>query len=335
MKKRKGFWHIGSFQLPHIIESENPLEEVWSWIARYGTKDYIKNHLHSEKPEINWDAYVSYGLVRAKQAVEFRNSARISTLLTKPLTLYYSFLNLTRAFLALGPEIMPTSSHGLTFVAGSNLLSSKAKLLRGTFTDYLSSVGISWQKNTEISLKDALARIIEIQRDYVSLKISESYVFPVHLQVAKGGPVYIDPLMPHANFPDNWETEFPSLKEKCRLEEDKEGFIIEDKAVCENHESLSAYINKILLNDLIFNHVGSPWYLIRKVEDQPTLTRAAYYYVAVYILGSIVRYEPELMLEVSHLNSEVGWFIDRFLNKAERFFPQLKICEQCKTTIYF
>lgn len=335
MKKRKGFWHIGSFQIPHRFDSENPLEEVWSWIARYGTKDYIKNHLHPENPEIDWEAYVNYGIVRAKQAVEFRNSARISTLLTKPLTLYYSFLNLTRAFLALGPEIMPTSAHGLKFEAGESLLSSKAKLVKGTFADYLGSIGINWQKNTVISLEDALARIIEIHQDFVSLKISESYVFPVQLQVATGGPIYIDPLMPHANFPDNWETEFPALTEKCRLDEDKEGLIIEDKTICQNHESISTYIHKILLNDLIFNHMGSPWYLIREVDNHSTLTRASYYYIAVFILGSIVRYEPELMLEVSYLDSEIGWFIDRFLNKAERFFPQLKICEQCKTTIYF
>jgi hypothetical protein len=63
MKKRKGFWHIGSFQLPHVFESEIPLEEVWAFIARYGTKDYIKNHLHSDNPEINWEDYVNYGMV--------------------------------------------------------------------------------------------------------------------------------------------------------------------------------------------------------------------------------------------------------------------------------
>jgi hypothetical protein len=335
MKKRKGFWHIGSFQIPNRFESENPLEEVWSWIARYGTKDYIINNLHPENPKIDWEAHVNYGVVRVKQAVEFRNSASTTTLLTKPLTLYYSFLNLTRAFLALGPEIMPTSSHGLKFEAGGSLLRSKAKLVKGTFTDYLSSIGIKWQKNTVVSLEDALARIIEIHQDFVSLRISESYVFPVKLQVATGGPIYIDPLKPHDTFPENWEAEFPSLQEKCTLSEDKEGFTIENKAICENHESLSTYIHKILLHDLIYSPMNSPWYLVREVDSHPSLSRASYYFIAVFILGSIVRYEPELMLEVSQLDSEIGWFIDRFLNKAERFFPQLKICEQLRTTIYF
>jgi len=335
MKKRKGFWHIGTFQLPHVLESENPLEEVWSWIARYGTKDYIKNHLHSENPDIDWEEHVNYGIVRAKQAVEFRKSAKSGTLLTKPLTLYYSFLNLTRAFLALGPEMMPTSLHGLKFIAGDDLLSSGAQLVKGTFTDYLSSFGINWQKNTKVSLRDALSRIIEIQQDFVSLRISESYVFPVKLQVATGGPIYIDPLSPHETFPQKWETEFPSLTKKCKLDEDGKGFLIDDKAICESHESISNYLHKILLHDLIYSHMSSPWYLIREVDNCPSLSRASYYFISVFILGSIVRYEPELMLEVSQLDSEIGWFIDRFLTKAERFFPQLKIGEQCKTTIYF
>jgi hypothetical protein len=335
MKKRKGFWHIGSFQIPNVFESENPLEEVWSWIARFGTKDYIKNHFHPDNPEIDREIYGKYGLVRAKQAFEFRNSARDCSLLTKPLTLYYSFLNLTRAFLAFGPEIMPTSSHGLKFQSGQNLLKSNAKLVKGTFTDYLSSMGINWQKNTVISLEDALSRIIEIHQDFVSLKISKSYVYPVKLQVATRGPIYIDPLMPHDTFPSNWEAEFPALTKECKLNEDKDGFIIEDKAICENHESLSAYIHKILHHDLIYSHMNSPWYLVREVDNHITLSRASYYFIAVFILGSIVRYEPELMLEVSKLDSELGWFIDRFLNKAERFFPQLKISEINNKTIYF
>lgn len=335
MKKRKGFWHIGSFQHPHVFDSENPLEEVWSWIARYGTKDYIKNHLHPEKTDIDWDEYVNYGIVRAKQAVEFRRSAKNTTLLTKPLTLYYSFLNLTRAFLALGPEIMPSSSHGLKFIKGDNLFSSGAKLIKGTFTDYLSAFGFKWQKGKIISLKDTFARIIEIHQDFVSLKSHESFVSPVKLQVATGGPIYIDPLLPHKDFPQNWTIEFPSLADKCELEEDGQGFVINDKEICKSHESISKYLHEILHHDLTYNQMASAWYLIREVDTEPSFSRASYYYIAVFILGSIVRYEPELMLEVSQLDSETGWFIDRFLNKAERFFPQLKIGEQSKTTIYF
>lgn len=334
MKKHKAFY-IHSFQKPRILSSENPLEEVWSWVTRYGASDFIKNHLHPQKENIDWVEYVNYGMVRAKQAVEFRKSSKNTTLLTKPLALYYSFLNLTRAFLAFGPEIIAKPSHGLKFIQGDSLFNSGAKLVKGTFTDYLSSIEYDWEKGKIISLKDSLARIIEIHEDFVSLKFHESFVFPVILQVAIGSQINIEPFSPHKDFPLNWEIEFPSLTEKCKFEKDKKRFVIEDRAICKNHESISNYLHKILHHDLIYSQMGSPWYLIREVDSERPLSRASYYYIALFVLGNIVRYQPELMLQVSHLDSEIGWFIDRFLNKAERFFPQLKLCEQNKATIYF
>ena len=335
MKKRKGLHHLGSFKYPHRFEYENPFGEEWSNIARYGAIDYIQNHLYPEKSDIDWDNYVRYAIVRVKQAVEFRESAKNTTLLTKPLALYYSFLNLTRAFLALGPEIIPSSSHGLKFIKGDNLFSSSAKLIKGTFTEYLSSFGFEWEKGTTITLNEALSRIVEIHQDFMSLKCYNSYVFPVRVKAITGGPVYIDPISPHKEFPENWDKEFPSLKEKRSLEKDNQGFVVADKEVCESHDSISKFLHEILLHDLIYNSMGSAWYLIRNVDSSLSFSRASYYYIAVFIIGSIVRYEPELMLDASKLDSESGWFLDRFLNKAERFFPQLKIGEQCKTTIYF
>jgi len=335
MKKRKGFFHIGSFQYPHRFESENPLEEVWSRVARFGAIDYIMNNLNPEKIDIDWDNYVNYAIIRVKQAVEFRESAQNATLLTKPLALYYSFLNLTRGFLALGPEIMPSSAHGLQFIKGDSLFSSSAKLTKGTFTEYLSAFGFNWEKETKISLEEAFARIVEIHQDFISLKQYNSFVFPVRVQTKTGGPVYIDPISPHKEFPENWDRDFPSLKEKCSLEEDDQEFVVDDKDVCENRDSISKFLHENLLNDLIYNSFDSPWYLIRNLDSSISFSRVSYYYIAIFILGSIVGYEPELMLESNRLDSEMGWFLDKFLKKAERFFPQLKIGEQCQTTIYF
>jgi len=335
MKKRSGYFHIGSFQYPNRFESENPLEEVWSRIARYGAIDYLKAHLHPEKSDIDWGEHIKYAIVRAKQAVEFRNSAKKTTLLTSPLALYYSFLNLTRAFLALGPEIIPSSSHGLKFIKGDDLLSSSAKLTNGTFTEYLSAFGYQWQKGTIISLSDAFSRIIEIHQDFISIKGNVSYVVPVNVRAIDKGPIYIDLFSPYKEFSEKWKSEFPRLKNKCVLDEDGESLIINDEIICENTESIMKYLNELLYPQLSYNSMINLWFLIREVEKKILFSRASYYYIAIFILGSIVRYEPELMLKVSQLDSELGWFVNRFIQKAERYFPQLKLSEQCKTTIYF
>ena len=90
----------GSFQTGSILETENPLEEVWSGVALHGSADYLQR---SFKPPAGHTAapYIEYAGTRARQAVEFRESARQASLLTSPLALYYSFLNLMRTRLCL------------------------------------------------------------------------------------------------------------------------------------------------------------------------------------------------------------------------------------------
>jgi hypothetical protein len=55
----------------------------------------------------------------------------------------------------------------------------------------------------------------------------------------------------------------------------------------------------------------------------PPLPRAAYYYIALFILASTVRYEPEMLVALVNPDSPLGWMVERFLNSAERFFPHL------------
>ena len=332
MKKRQGLHRIGSFQFPNRFVSENPLEEVWAQIARYGTRDYLRTNLKPEKSDIDWDKHIEYGAARAKQAVELRSSAKNTTPLTSPLTFYYSFLNLTRAFLAIGPEIIPLSYHGLKFVKRKNLLSSGAKITNGTFTDYLTAFGSRWKKGTFISLTDVFSRIIEIRQDFTSIKNQISYVIPVNIDARIRGSVYIDILLPYEGYEKNWKIEFPKLAEKCELESDGKSLIITDEKICESYKSVSKYINENLYPNLLYS--SNPlWFLVRETDNSFVFPRAAYYYIAMFILGSIARYQPELML--NYLDSELGWFIQRFINAAERFFTQLKLFEQYKATIYF
>lgn len=167
---------IGSFQNEsNQYSSEHPIDEVWSRIGRFGTTSFL-NTFRPDKQDIPWDEYLKYAQVRIRQSIEFRIAAQSATLLTSPLPLYYSFLNLTRAFLALGPELMPRSMHGLKFIKADNLLDSKAQLSKGTFTDYLDALSVEWQEGHEITLGDALGHIVELAHDYRSFSSNQSYV---------------------------------------------------------------------------------------------------------------------------------------------------------------
>ena len=230
---------------------------------------------------------------------------------------------------------MPSSYHGLTFKKGKDLLSSGAKITSGTFTDYLSSFNTPWKKGTVVTLRDSFSRIIEIHHDFRTIKGNSSYVFPVSVKAYTNGPIYIDLLIPYDDFPGKWEDDFPKLKQLCELDDNGKRLIIKDKAICESYESIAKCINSILFPYLIYNDSSSLWFLIREVDQSLIFPRASYYYLAIFILGSIVRYEPDLMLESSQMDSEIGWLLNRFIQAAERFFPQLKLWEQFNTTVYF
>src|SRR5437660_1467825 len=104
---------IGSFQSGFRYESENPVEEVWSRVARLGATTALRAGLCDSVDASRTDQIARYAALRIRQAVEFRQATRGSTVLTAPLTLYYSFLNLVRALLSLSTAEEPSRTHGL------------------------------------------------------------------------------------------------------------------------------------------------------------------------------------------------------------------------------
>jgi hypothetical protein len=127
--------------------------------------------------------------------------------------------------------------------------------------------------------------------------------------------------------------EFPSLSHTCKLE--PVGNVLRvDKEDLSTYEAIAEYLSTVLEHDLRERQTPV-WYALRIVDPELVFPREAYYIVALFILGSIVRYEPEMMLEASNPDDEVGWFLRRFLQVAERYFPQLMLMwiEQCP--IYF
>jgi hypothetical protein len=122
---------IGSFQTGRRYESENPMEEVWSRIAKLGATTALRDGLCNSVEASHTDKIARYAALRIRQAVEFRQATRGSTVLTAPLTLYYSFLNLVRALLSLSTAKEPSRTHGLRFSSASSLFDTTAVVQAG------------------------------------------------------------------------------------------------------------------------------------------------------------------------------------------------------------
>ncbi|OQW37782.1 MAG: hypothetical protein A4E19_12215 [Nitrospira sp. SG-bin1] len=314
--------YVGSFQRGTLISTENPQEEVWALIGRLGTPEYAGSLLPDRK-DVNWEQHTKYASVRFRQAIELRRSSSGTTLLTKPILLYYSFLNLLRAFMALGPEIIGHRKHGLIFRPNDKFLLNAAELSEGTFTEFLTSSGIVWEVKTKISLEEALHKIPEICYEFKSPERGESDVWPATVaakMASKTVFLHFDrALIVEETFRTTWEQALPGIKDLYELE--GEGLTLRLKAEHQrnDYDQLCEMCEKTMLNRLVFGSAPL-WYLLRHKDGEQELPRAGYYFVSLFILGSLARYQPELLHMSLPAGSEMEWFFTRFMQHAERFF---------------
>ena len=327
--------YIGSFQTGTMFEAENPLEEVWSRVALHGSVDYLRK-VFTPPAGQQIDPYIRYAGIRARQAVEFRRAAREATLLTSPLSLYYSFLNLVRACLCLHSDMIPSMGHGLTFKRGPDLLSSGAELRHnGTFIHYLDTAGYS-STNKVVSLREALSRIIEIRPDYADTYGEASLVVPINVDAYRSGELVLKipkSIYDLSHASSNWGSELSSLSGCCVLGSGDNTLEVTHKV--SKREDVDSFCSLRLERDLLWREFEARWHLVRETDPDLIFPRPAYYFIALFILGSIVRYEPELMLDTVNPDSLSGWLFKRVVQSAERFFPQLMLSWLTGSSLYF
>jgi hypothetical protein len=85
------------------------------------------------------------------QALEIRSAAQSATLLTKPLLMYYSFLNLLRGVMAVDDDLALTKGHGLKYYSGPSLFDNAAVVNTGTFAEYLRACSVVAPSNVRLS----------------------------------------------------------------------------------------------------------------------------------------------------------------------------------------
>jgi hypothetical protein len=67
------------------------------------------------------------------------------------------------------------------------------------------------------------------------------------------------------------------------------------------------------------------WFIVRRTDTNSLSPRAAHYFAALFLLGNIVRYEPELIAQIASTNSKWSWFLRGFVAAADRFYSNLML----------
>jgi hypothetical protein len=277
---------------------------------------------------VPWEEWGPYAAVRVRQAVEFREAARNISILTRPLPLYYSSLNLLRGFIALGQGVKPSKkSHGLTFIGENeaNFFAMGAKFCDGTFTEFLKAREVPYERDTEITLGQALSRIVEIANN-ISPSCGPHEVFRVDVEAWYSGKIRLHFRCPPGQeefFATDWPEWFPLIKDICSLDHTGAVLIVDKrKDAISGREGIVDFLHQNLEVNLS-SYEDPAWFAIRHRESKFNLPREALYFIGAFILSSAVRYKPESLLAISDPDSETGWIVARFLNAAERYFPHL------------
>jgi hypothetical protein len=229
------------------------------------------------------------------------------------------------AILVFREEQRPKAHHGLKYVAGSSILQDRAKLQAGFFTQFLAVQQADPSTPASISLEESLLRVPELFTSLTPAQVPRVGVVPFTVSVKTSGKVTLT--LDARCFPagDTAESQVES------------GQIVVDSMfqVGDTPYELVASVGEGpgadgRAGDLIESFAWPPlnpsslnvWFLPRSSTSWP---RAAYYFSALFLLCSAVRYNPAELDMLSAGTAELGWQLERFLDAAERYVPQLAL----------
>lgn len=341
-------WHyFGRLKRGLSIITESPLEEAWSLVRRHATREFLDSYVYTSG-ELSKEEVTNYCRARFRQTCEFRESGRNLTLVTKPLTLYYSILNLTRAVIVLRQDKLIEGGHGLgSFKTSTDLMECSVKTNKtGTFPALWQMFPDAGAMPDSITLKDCLSQIPEVLWSFNSPFRGLSLCTPVDLELFSAGkPILNFPSGPSPVelFEKEWKGWFPKLAAKGGEFEVTaagkfrvlmpEQLVIRQDAAADQVRVL-AFSAEYLISDLTSLKTDR-FYLDRKMPDVPPIRRELAYLGAMHILSSVVRYEPEALLQTIESGSETAWFLDKVLQAVERYYPQLMMSLAENRDIYF
>ncbi len=231
---------------------------------------------------------------------------------------------------------MPKPGHGLRHKLGGDLWACTAELVPGTFTDLLTTLGVDWSSGQTISLSDCLSRIPEVAAIYSAPSRGKPNVSPVRVRGHHSGKLSLEfdeRLVDVQEFRAEWALRHPSLRPYFELNDKGAILNLLDTSRAETYEAACELCSELLTNSLMFSQ-SATWYAEREDNTSLLVPGIAKYLAAMFILGSLVRYEPDLLADAALPASETGWFLDRFIRAADRFFPQLALSFAYKNPVY-
>jgi hypothetical protein len=308
--------------------SEHPQKSVWKDLLLFTEFNVLKKIWLSR--DDNDYKYVSTSI---NQAFEYYQASQQCSIKTKPLLLYYCFLNLTRGILFVKTDQAPNSSyHGLAKPQmDKNILNTSAVSYDGLFKDLLSFYNFSCPNATKFSFKDFIEGIPELTYELKTYFDIDSKLYNLDVKHYIGGDIEIR--LPIEIY--NSSTSFQRLSNDFnKTENDSEIIFSRNAEVNINSEALLIKNIDLIKKYCVLSPLEYSYYFNK--SDNPLPIEASYY-GAMFLLSSIVRYYP---IDIATYTMERGensaaWFINHFCDTASRVYPNLMLNSLMNTQIRY
>lgn len=328
--------YIGFFEKYTYIRAENPVEKIWNILMMHSDVNYLKKYWSDRSDE----DYL-YTTTSIKQAYEYYLASKTLSLNTKPLLLYYSCLNLTKAALFIANDATPNGNyHGLyeskenktkRILSPNDFLDFKVLSNDGIFSDLAKTLGNEIPHKTEFSMRQFLIDAIELRNAYTGYFNHNSPIIIPSIEISHHGDIEIIFF------------NFDQLKAEI-ADEIKTRFLAFDQKLESNYLYLRTTIKRTNNYDDDLKEVLDPLF------DFSVLSNNTYYYNTnpqkipnsaslfgiSFLLGCLVRYHPEKLYNLfSEKDTSMQWVLGEICEVITRVYPNLMLNVMAKGKIKF
>jgi hypothetical protein len=183
--------YIGSIQRAHRVRTDEPLNELWQAWSKLSDDHYLKAHWTGSNDEQRLTVST---IIR--QAQEYRAASKQTSLLTRPVLVYYSALNLAKAAIWLRTDAAPPQHHGLMRPdPADEILDLAAKVNNGVFRSLADMLGRKTTIGDRFTLRDFVANLVELRDKITDYFAIAPGVVPVAPDIFMDGTIrlIIDP----------------------------------------------------------------------------------------------------------------------------------------------
>lgn len=341
------------------FRTTNINETTWQFLSRYKSKSFVESKLASELVNNSQLVSIKAEQISAMmtQTEKYFSSAKVASPEIKPLIIYYGMVGLAKILILSGDNAFTLSaldsgndahgSHGLTVKPGrGNTLDQQIRDGSGIFDEFCYVASDSSSRNgsglfnlmrscyasteitkrTRISIKELLARIPELYKQYIAQfgEASKTWGCSASFE-ALGNPIqrivfedwfYVTQRgNQQESYRETIERVFPDVTSLYRQEGQEDMFVLNSPAT-----SVDDYI---FVSDLLtLEH-----YAIARFNNF-SLTDIDIHFLFMFMLSNLVRYRQDKWAKLlNRVDNGEYYLVEQFISVAETKFPLLILQE--------